>query len=77
MDEKEIVVDLSGKIKIFGYYISVGTLLLSGIVMLIQILIFLSNNDWVFDPIVFTVMLDFVLALRGEKNNKKNNKKSD
>ena len=72
VEEKEIVLDLSGKIKFSDtVYVSVGTLLLSGIVMLIQILIFLSKNDWVFDPIVFTVMFDFVLALRGENNNKK------
>ena len=72
MAEKEVVVDLSGKIKFSDtLYVSVGTLLLSGLIMLIQILWIFAHHNWQFDPLIFSAMFDFVFALRGEKNHKK------
>ena len=67
MAEKEITVDLSGKIKFSDtLYMSIGTLLLSGIIAMIQVLFCLANNGWAFTPEVFVVLLNFVFAIRGE-----------
>lgn len=72
--EKEIVLDLSGKIKFSDtLYVSVGSLLLSGIIMLIQMIWFLSTNNWQFDAFIFATIFDFVSALRGEKHKKNGN----
>jgi hypothetical protein len=69
--EKEIILDLSGRIQFSDtVYISLGTFLLSLIVMVIQLLICLSTNDWQLTTQCLTVLLDFVLALRSEDKQK-------
>lgn len=68
MVEKEIILDLSGKIKFSDtLYISLGTLILSVFVMIVQILICLAVHNWEFDVMCFTLLLDFVLAIREER----------
>lgn len=70
MDEKnqrEIVLDLSGKIKFSDtLYVSLGSLLLSALITGLQILICFAYHDWEFDPLVFTALLNFVTAIRGQ-----------
>lgn len=68
MPEKEIVIDLSGKIKFSDtVYISLGTFLLSIFITVIQMLICLALNNWQFTVQVFTTLLNFLLALRSGK----------
>jgi hypothetical protein len=70
-EEKEIILDLSGRIQFSDtIYITLGTFLLSVLVMVIQLLICLSVNDWQFTTTSLTVLLDFVLALRSEEKQK-------
>ena len=63
--EKEVVIDLSGKIKFSDtLYISLGTFLLSMTIIMIQMLIILSSHDWIFTSDVFAILLNFFTALR-------------
>ena len=68
--EKEIVIDLSRKIIKLesGVYVSLGTLLLSIIIMIVQMLICLARNNWQFDVEVLLYLLNFLFAIRGEKS---------
>ena len=76
MPEKEIILDLSKKIKLSEtIFISIGSLLLSGIILLIQLLMFLSMNNWVWEPKAWLYLLNFVHSLRG--GNIGNNNNSD
>ena len=68
MPEKEVIVDLSGKIKFSdNLYISLGTFLLSMFITIIQMLICLALNDWRFTVSALTPLLNFVLAIRSGK----------
>lgn len=65
MAEKEIVLDLSKIIKFSStVYISLGTFILSLIIVAIQCLICLASNNWQFSVDMLAVLLNFVLALR-------------
>lgn len=70
--EKEIVLDLSKKIKISDTrYISLGSFILSFIIMAIQFVICLSVNDWVITEACLVLLLNFVYAIRGENTKDK------
>ncbi len=65
MTEKEIVIDLSKKIKFTdALYISIGSFLLSFFVALIQFLIALNTNNWIVTPACWSVLLNFIYAIR-------------
>ena len=72
MTEKEICLDLSKKIKLSNtLYISLGTLLFSTVIMVIQLLMLLSKNGWVWTDLCFGTLLNFVFSIRGNDNGKK------
>lgn len=72
--EKEIYIDLSKKIKLSDtLYISIGSLILSAVVALLQFIITLNGNNWVLTPSCWAVFLNFIYAVRsgiefGEKD---------
>lgn len=61
MSEKEVCLDLSKKIKWNNHYISIGTLLLSGLILITQV--FAMGWSW-------WLFLNFLYSIRSEKNNK-------
>jgi len=64
-EEKEIVIDLSKRIK-FGKnkYISIGTLLLSGLIALVQLLMCLFLNNWKLTKEAWLIILNLLTAIR-------------
>ena len=59
MAEKEVILDLSKKIKFYkGLYVSIGSLLLSGLILVLQGLTF--GWSWV-------LVLNFVYSIRSGK----------
>ena len=68
MTEKEIILDLSKKIKLGEKrYISIGTLVISLIILLIQLLMYLSLSNWVWDAKMWTLLLNFAYSIRSGK----------
>jgi len=68
MPEKEIILDLSKKIKFSNtVYISLGSLLLSVIVLVIQLIMFLSLNNWVWESKTWFLLLNFIYSIRTGK----------
>jgi len=72
MPEKEIILDLSKKIKFSDtIYVSLGSLLLSFIVLIIQLVMFLSMNNWVWEASAFSLLINFIYSIRTGKIEKK------
>ena len=77
MPEKEIILDLSKKIKLSNtIFVSIGSLLLSGIILLIQLLMFLSMNNWIWEPKAWLLLLNFFHSVRGGDIGNDNNSAS-
>jgi len=65
-EEKVIKIDLSKKIKFTDtIYISIGSLLLSTFIALLQFIIALNSNNWIITPACWTVLLNYFYAIRG------------
>lgn len=74
MSEKEVILDLSKKIKFSDtIYISLGSLLLSLIILIIQLFMFLSLNNWIWEDKCWLLLLNFIYSMRGEKTKESNN----
>jgi len=76
-EEKEIVIDLSKKIRFTDtIYISIGSLLFSTLIALLQFIMALNMNNWVVSPSCWIVLLNYLYALRsgqsfGDKTSEK------
>ena len=77
MPEKEICIDLSKKIKFNDkLYISIGSLLLSGIIIFIQLMGIMSNTGWLWTTECWYLLLNFIHSIRaGESHEKKDDDK--
>lgn len=70
--ENEIVIDLSKKIKFSdNIYVSIGSLILSSLVLLIQVLWALWSNNWVWTDQCWLTLFNYVYAVRWGKLDKK------
>ena len=77
-EEKEVIIDLSKKIKFSkNYYVSLGSLLLSLIMLIIQLLMCLCINNWVWTKETWLILFNFAYSLRHKSEEKEDKNNSD